>query len=1324
VGDGAALLGELLPELTMLLGEPTAPAPELPKTEAAQRFRSLFDALLRGLATARTPFVVVIDDLQWIDPSSAAALGRFFEEPRGYALLLVAAYRGDGLAADHPLRDLREQSAASGATVTHLNLTPLTVGDTVALLRDSLVPAAASLRGLAEYVHGRTGGNPLYTRVLLETLHDEDKIRFDVARGSWSWELGEDAPDVDLDALLRSRLDGLPEDTRAVLGAAACIGPRFDIDRLGKLIERGATELADLLAPALDNGVLRSISEPYSPSLTYAFAHEGLAELALAVVDADALRSFHWRIGQILLDDGAGEDDRIFTAVSHLVRGFAGGDGQRPADLAHLTLAAGQRATLAGAYEAASRYLGQGIALMPASAWRSDHELMLKLHVGLAEARQLLGHFEVAEALFERALAETRSPLDRAELLALKIRREIGLRRFEDALNTGDAGLRLLGIKVPRRGTRTALTVELTRLRWRMRKRTSRHLLELPESLERRTFVAHTLLMYMTPAAYFSDFQLAAVLLLRLVNLSLERGRTDVTAFGVAGYALILAASESDYAGALEYAEIADELLELLPSPAIAPRVDLFVGLFILPWTRPLFDAKGRLERGYLRARERGDHTYASFCCGELAPLSYIAGTPLGRLQEQAADNAAFLRQVREFEGHAHATALVYFCRSLRGQTDETRRLGDEPEEEAAMLGAAARYHRTPAGFYIPLYKAILLYHTGEYAEAQLHLDAAAQVLTPMRAIATRAEHDLFSALNLAERATQAAPQDRRKLAERIAAHYDRLAAWERSSPANFGARARLAAAALAWAEGRTHAVLPELNAAIARAKEADHPHYEGLAAEIAARFVVATDTDFLLEHYLAIAFDAYQRYGAIAKIGALRTAYGERNQAKESASRVPTETSTLVPIDGSGGKSLDLGTVIKATQALSGEIVLDRLLDTLVRIVMENAGARRCFLVLDHEGRLLVEAEGSVDPEKVEVLRSTPLEEQGNLPLSILKYVARSATTVVLDNAAQTGAFTKDPFVRQQSLKSVLCMPISHQNKVMGVLYLENNLATDVFTDDRLELLNQLAAQLAISVDNARLYESLDRAREEAVGADQKKTRFLMTMSHELRTPLNAIIGYTELIEEDLMDGVTDGFVDDLGSIQTAALRLERTLESALELSRIEAGTFEIDLEEVAVEELVRDVLSELRPALAASGNHLDVDVGNIGVILSDRLRLRYCLRSVLDNAIRFTEGGRVSLKIAADEDSAPATLEVVVSDNGIGISDEHMERIFEAFTQADDSTTRLFEGSGVSLAVTRHICVALGGSIEAESKVGAGSRFTISLPLRRAALSTSPSK
>ncbi|MEZ4452041.1 MAG: AAA family ATPase [Nannocystaceae bacterium] len=1316
VGDGGAVLCQLLPELAALL-RPQGPPPEVPPSEAAQRLETLVDGMIRTLPCGRAPLVLLVDDAHWIDPTAADAIARLLADDRARSICIIAAHSGE-LAVSHPLRAAAAAAAGGAARVTEERIPPIALADTASLLRESLTPTTHSVRALAEHVHARAGGSPLFARVLLERLHEDGAIRFDRRAAGWVWTVppADAAPSGDVVALLMARIAELPSSSRAVLETAACVGLRFEVALVARVLGRSTTAIDDDLDPALRRQIIGPSGDAYEATTTHVFTHPRVQEALLAGIDEGRRRALHLALGEQLRRECGDFDDRIFAAVAHSNRAVELLVGEEArVSLARANLRAGRRAALVGAAAVAERCFTQALALMPEDGWRSHHELMRSIHLAAVEALSHLGD-DRAAPLFARALAEARSDLDRAEILAVRVSLELGDLRFEDALSTARAALRHVGVDLPSRGARRSFALELAKVRWRLRRRSARAFLDAPASVDRRTHLAHRLLMYVMPAVHHLDPRLTAIVLLRLAGLTLERGRTEYSPYGVAGYGMVQSAVLGEHASAYESLQIADTMLRQAPQPWIEPKIDFLAGFLILPWIQPIAEAQRRLDKGHRGALQRGDLLYAGLCGLAIPPFALFAGQELPRIQETCAELQPLTRRLEDESGAALLTAIHRACQALRGQAIDPTLLGANGEEDAALFASVRR--NTVAGFAVPLYKALLLYHAGMHVAALPYLERAGASRIAVQGTPLPADHDFYAALTHAEVALQAEAPIRRKHLTTIGAHVANLAKMAATSRENFGPRWRIAAAMAAWVGGDDDTVLPGLSQAIVDARAQDDPFREGLAAELAARFAHEHRLAFLVDDYADVAAEAYARVGAHSRVAFLRRAYGRG--ATSEAGETPTPPEEVVPgvlVDPGTGKSLDLATVIKATQALSSEIVLDRLLTNLLRIVMENAGARRCFLVLEHEGRLSIEAEGSVDPERIEVLQSVPLDAHTQLPLSIINYVARSSSTVVLDNAAQRGSYTKDEYVREQGLKSVLCLPILQNNRVSGVLYLENNLATGVFTAERLELLNQLAAQVAISVDNARLYESLDRARQVAVAADQAKTRFLMTMSHELRTPLNAIIGYTELIEEELEDGHIGNFADDLGSVRTAALRLERTLQSTLELSRIEAGTFEIEWETVHVADIVRDVLNELRPAAIERGVPLEIAMpASLPPITADRVRIRYVLLSLLDNAIRFSEGTPAQLTVRWALDDAAPILEIIVRDRGIGIAEEHMPRIFKSFSQADGSTTRLYEGSGVSLAVTQHICNRMGGTVGVESEVGDGSTFTVRLPVQPA--------
>ncbi|MBA3545772.1 MAG: GAF domain-containing sensor histidine kinase, partial [Nannocystis sp.] len=509
-----------------------------------------------------------------------------------------------------------------------------------------------------------------------------------------------------------------------------------------------------------------------------------------------------------------------------------------------------------------------------------------------------------------------------------------------------------------------------------------------------------------------------------------------------------------------------------------------------------------------------------------------------------------------------------------------------------------------------------------------------------------------------------------------------------------------LLAAEYARARGHDDDAATRYKDAIRAARRHGEAGTEALACELAGKHAAGLGDDVLSDMYFQTSVQTYARWGATAKAQQLARSHGLRTRHRTSAPEPAA--------------AFDLSSLIRAARALSGEIRLERLLRILLEVAMENAGARRGVVVLGFGDGWRVEAEGDADPPDIRVGLAVPIEQHGGLPLAIVRYVARSQKDVLLARADHEGEFRGDPFIVARRVQSVVCLPVLHQGRCTGVLYLEHALSAGVFTLARLELLRQLAAQLAISVENARLVADLQRARNEAVAAERVKGRFLMNMSHELRTPLNAVIGYAELMQDSLELGHHDTLGSDLARIRRAAFNLLRTLSGLLELSKLASGASSLESADIDVAALVREVAAECQSLASARGNTFELAVpAEIGSIYSDRAMLRYCLHGLVENACKFTRNGRITVKVERSQQDGRAHLLFSISDTGIGIPAAYLESIFNAFTQVDDAASRAYEGTGVGLTVTRQFGRMMGGEVSVVSEVGRGSTFTLRVPV-----------
>ncbi|MCA9662260.1 MAG: AAA family ATPase, partial [Myxococcales bacterium] len=1331
IGNNGQVALDILPELELIIG-PQPPVPELPPVESANRFRATYVAFLQACAQEHHPLVIFLDDLQWSDLATLKLIELFVTDENSRHILWIGAYRDADVDESHLVSQTMRALEEARVSVTRQEIRPLGQEHTTALIRDALTPCDRPIERLAGIIQAKTDGNPFFVRTLLSSFYEQGTVYFDAERCTWRWD--EDRLHAvrlsdDVVELMTSRIGALSERSSEVLTIAACIGNRFGLQLLARTVERGAIDVAEDLWEAVEKGLIRPLGDGYkylsglgeSPSsvdevaakIEYQFLHDKVQQAAYSLLSEGESRRNHLKIGRLIRDSvGKGEvDEVIFAVVNHLnIAAPLLTDAGERIRLAGLDLVAGRRAKQSIAYDAAVSYLRQGTALLPADTWSSNYALTFELFRERVQAEHLAGNFEEAMSLFAPLLSNARSDIERAEVFEVKASLETAQKQNRAAIDSSIEGLKLLGAGLPQVGTYAGVLKVLAKVQWSLRGRKAQDLMDLPELTDRKKIVTLRLLIAIVPAAYFVDAKLVSIILLQIAHISLRFGLSDVSAFGFAGYGMVLSGALGAHQSAYEFGRLALQLNEHFRNPWLDAKLDFMVGTFLASWVRPLAECEEQLQRGHQRGVQTGDLTYACYAGAYGMLVSVVEGQPLDRVHAATTSLLPLMRRAGELDGLALATLIEKVTLCLRGEGIDDTSLSVGDFEEQAFLATLGDETTPAAKFYYRLYKSLILYVFGHHHAMQPLLRALERSEELSFANPMYVDFYLLDALC----AASLIEENRRTSERRLRRAIRKLSKIAELCPGNFRSRYLLALAEEHRVSDRSGEALEAYNLAVQAARESGARQVEAIALELAGRYCVATGQKITAGFYLGGALTAYRRWGAPSKAERLAEEFRELMPPQVFAGNMAAVSRGSFTATGTTpARSLDIGTVIKASQAISSEIVLGKLLRRLVSIVMENAGARRCVLLLDKERNLFIEAEGAVDPEVTSVLQSIPLTEYDDLPEALIHFVARSRKDLVLDDATIDGDFTDDPYIVGQKVRSILCIPILHQGALTGVLYLENSLVAGAFTADRLDLLRQLAAQVAISVENARLYRNLDQARDEAVAADRAKTRFLMSMSHELRTPLNAVIGYTELIEEEAEEGDIRALRSDLNKIRVSATRLLRTLSGILELSRLEAGKMELDRSTFDLSELIHEVLAEVEEMAEQHRNRIVVlcPPGRF-IVRTDRSMLNYSLLSLLDNACRFTEDGEVRVTVEPVERDGESWLRVAIRDTGIGIPEAHVNRIFSSFSQVDESPTRTYDGTGVSLAVTQRFCQMMGGSIDVESEIGRGSVFTIMLP------------
>ncbi len=1402
LGSSGQVIIDFIPELECIIG--TQPVvPQLDSLESQNLFHQVFQQFLRVFSQPEHPLVIFLDDLQWADIPSLKLIELMATNPESQHLLILGVYRDNEVSPSHPLTHTLRHIQQTGAIAHSVTLHPLTIDHVNQFVADTLHTNSAKTKTLANLVFRKTQGNPFFLTQLLKSLYQDHLLWFDFDQGCWRWDIdvlqGIEMSENVVD-LMVNQIQKLPDKTQNALKLAACIGDKFTLDVLAIVSETSPSEVAkdlwdalkaefiipldnsykiplvlnlDAIAVALEN--VQSSPPGACPPLIYKFLHDRVQQAAYSLIPESQKKATHLKIGQLLLQNTAIEErkENIFALVNQLNYGadLLELEAER-VQLIELNLWAGQKAKASVAYDSALRYLMAGLGLMTTSSWQQQYELTLAMHQEAATVAFLNGDFQHMQQLTELVLQQAKTPLDRVKAYELRIKTCEVQRELLAAVNLGLDALQILGVTLIDAPTSLDVQQAIATTASNLAGKEIADLINLPSITDANAQAALQLLATLVPAAYQSTPELFILMACQQVNLTIQYGNTPFSASGFADYGIIFSGLSQDIEASYKFGQLALKLLERIDDRNTRSQTLFKVSTFILPWKHSLRDAIPFLEDAYLSGLETGDLAHAGYAAAHKCQYSYWSGLELKTLEQEMAYGSKAIAHINQetalkWNQIFHQTVL-----NLLGLAENPCRLVGSAYDEAQFLPLHIQLNERTVVHYVLLNKLVLSYLFGQLPQAVEYAVSAKQYMDATRGWFTVPVFHFYDSLAHLALYPVSLPSQQQQILKRISQNQQKMRNWTVYAPINFQHKFDLVEAEQARTLGNYWQAMELYDQAIAGAKEHGYIQEEALANELAAQFYLSQGREKVAQIYLIEAYDGYLRWGATAKVKDLEGKYPQLlSQPLKLANGVePLSARTAVSrrsVSTEGSKAFDLETVMKASQALSGEIVLGELLRKLMQIVLENAGAEKGCLLLEKAGQLLIEASGGVNgDEMVTHSRREGHSDHINpdlLPLSVVNYVARMKEALVLCDASTEAIFAADPYIVVQKPKSVLCAPILHQAKLTGILYLENNLTTGVFTPDRLEVLQLLAAQAAISIENAHLYAELEeanrtleakvarrtlqleeknlhlqqeiyerqRAEEAAQVASRAKSEFLANMSHELRTPLNGILGYSQVLKKN--KALTEQQQNGLNVIHQCGEYLLTLINDVLDLSKIEARRMELSPVTFHLPHCLENVLEICRVRANQKQIALNYEVLSPlpQCVYADEKRLRQVLLNLLGNAVKFTNAGSVTFKVGAVDcqpalnlvtplspDRVPASSQRIrfqIEDTGLGISSEQLEQIFQPFHRVDELGQRT-EGTGLGLAISRQLVQLMGGELRVKSTLGQGSVFSLELDLPEA--------
>lgn len=1084
VGTNGRVVIEVIPELQTLIGEQPEIA-SLGAEEAQNRFSRVFQNLIQALATKEHPLALFLDDMQWADSSSLHLIKTLLLNPQIQHLCMILSFRDNEVPPSSPFARMIDELKIAERHPRELLLQPLTIADVREMVRDTLSCDDRLANDVALTLHEKTNGNPFFVLEVFRSYYEKDLIRHTEA--GWQVDMSgiQDVRMADnVIEFMVDRVRELPEKSQEVLKLAACVGNWFRQDVFADILKEAdhGTVRRELIHLA-NEGFLRLGTHDAT------FMHDRIREAAYAMTSDSERAANHYRISNAYLSmlDRFNLEDNVFTIVNQMNQGAVHITTEEEiTTLRQLNTMAGNKSLASNAYEAACGFFRQAIQTLPDRAWQNEYELTLDLHTLLARAEYLDKDYEAAERTFDLILKNARRTHDRIPVYELRSAMYVSQNRMREALQLLKEALKTLSVHLPANPNRLSVISELLKFKMRLGKKPVQGLVDLPVMQDEDSLAIMRLLVAAVAPAFLTQPSLFPVIVLKMLNVSLKKGNSPLSPFAYVSFGIIQGSVLGDFDSGYAFGSLSLELVSRFGNAAksIECRTVFMFQTMINHWKFHAREGKSFYRQAFNAGLESGDLQFSSYSLNNVFFQGLLMRENLDDLAERFSAEHPVIASLQQYNAYQLFQLNEQSVLNLKGEADDLLKLTGKYFDETKVLSEwlAAKNANALFDFYVA--KSRLEYLFGDSQKAYEYALLAEPMEDAMSGMMFVPEQLFFLSLAAAAIYPEAQKKLRKQIRQRLEKNAKRFEKWSYHCEANYGHKYLIVKGLLSQIQGDTSGAMASYRKAAVLAGRNAYLLEEAIAHELSAAIWEESADDLYSKQHLIRALQAYRSWGCSPKVQALEARLPEAMRRQVSAltgGKSTTSDRAKSPLGSqNGGRYFDILSVLKASQAISGEIQLGKLLETMMSILLESAGAEKGSFILLQKGQWYIEAESNANTQSIEVLQGKPLGATPGIGVNIVNYVIRTKSVVLLDDATREGMFVNDSYVKATSPKSLLCYPILHKGEVIAVVYLENNLTTEAFTPDRMEVLRVLSAQIAISIENSLLYATLQENVQE----------------------------------------------------------------------------------------------------------------------------------------------------------------------------------------------------------------------------------------------------